>query len=118
MSTIVAGHFQLQDQVAHARDELIQAGFPEGRISAFFLNQPGQHDMTAIGGDHMLSPGAHESPNNVVKGAATGGAVGAAIGLATAPVTGPLGPAAWTRPRSSPRSTSTITAALSGGGSG
>ena len=93
MSTIVAGHFQLQEQVAHARDELIQAGFPEGRISAFFLNQPGQHDMTAIGGDHIVSPGAHESPLGVLEGAATGGAIGAALGLATAPVTGPFGPA-------------------------
>ncbi|MES2019273.1 MAG: hypothetical protein V4484_22510 [Pseudomonadota bacterium] len=92
MSTIVAGHFQLQDQIAHARDELMRAGFSEDRITTFFLNQPGQHDMTAIGGDHMLSPGAHESPNNVVKGAATGGAVGAAIGLATTLATGPVGP--------------------------
>lgn len=92
MSTIVAGHFQLQDQVEQARNELMRAGFPEDRISAFYLNQPGQHDMTPIGGDRILSPGAEESPEGVVEGAATGGAVGAAIGAATAVVTGPAGP--------------------------
>jgi hypothetical protein len=93
MSTIVAGHFQLQDQVEQARNELMRAGFPEDRISAFYLNQPGQHDISPIGGDRILSPGAEESPEGVVAGAATGGAVGAAIGLATSVVTGPAGPA-------------------------
>jgi hypothetical protein len=92
MSTIVAGHFQLQDQVEQARNELMRAGFAEERISSFYLNQPGQHDMTAIGGDHIQSPGAKETPTGVVEGAATGGAVGAAVGLATSVVTGPAGP--------------------------
>jgi len=92
MSTIVAGHFQLQAEIDHAREELMRAGFAEERISAFFLNQPGQHDMTPIGGDHALSPGAKETPTGLVEGAATGGVVGAAIGAATAMVTGPLGP--------------------------
>ena len=92
MSTIVAGHFQLQDQVENARRALMNAGFPEDRISAFFLNQPGQHDLTPIGGDRDKSPGAQETPEGVLEGAATGGAVGAAIGAATAVVTGPVGP--------------------------
>ena len=92
MSTIVAGHFQLQAEIDNAREELMRAGFPEDRISAFFLNQPGQHDMTPIGGDHALSPGAKETPTGLVEGAATGGVVGAAIGAATLVVTGPLGP--------------------------
>lgn len=92
MSTIVAGHFLLQDQVEHARNELVRAGFSEERISAFYLNQPGQHDMTPIGGDNIVSAGAKESTEGVVEGAATGGAVGAAIGLATSVVTGPAGP--------------------------
>ena len=92
MSTIVAGHFQLQDQVEQAKNELVRAGFTENRISSFYLNQPGQHDMTAIGGDRNKSPGAAETPEGVVEGAATGGAVGAALGLATSVVTGPAGP--------------------------
>ena len=92
MSTIVAGHFQLQDQVEQAKSELMRAGFAEDQISSFYLSQAGQHDATPIGGDNITSPGAKESPEGVAQGWATGGAVGAAVGLATAPVTGPAGP--------------------------
>lgn len=91
MSTIIAGRFQLQDDVDRARHALADAGFDAGRISGFYLSQPGQHDQTPIGGDHLQSPGAKETPEGVVQGVATGGAVGAVIGAATAPVTGPLG---------------------------
>jgi hypothetical protein len=93
MSTIIAGHFQLQDEVDRARRELASAGFAADRISGFYVNQPGQHDMSPIGGDHLQeSPGAKETPEGLVEGAATGGVVGAAIGAVTAPVTGPVGP--------------------------
>lgn len=92
MSTIVAGHFQLQDEVEQARQALHEAGFAPERISAFFVNQPGQHDMTPIGGDYVQSPGARETPIGVVEGAATGGAIGLAVGAATSAVTGPVGP--------------------------
>ncbi|QJE02993.1 hypothetical protein HH212_25895 [Massilia forsythiae] len=91
MSIIIAGHFQLQDEVDRARRELVAAGFPNERISAFYLSQPGQHDMTPIGGDHLHSPGAKESPEGVVQGASAGAAVGAVAGAATAPLTGPIG---------------------------
>lgn len=92
MSTILAGHFQLQDEIQHAREELVRAGFADDQISAFYLNQPGQHNLTPIGGDHLVSPGAKESTVGVVEGEMTGGAVGAAIGAATIPVTGAIGP--------------------------
>jgi len=92
MSTIIAGHFQLQDEVEQARRALVDAGFANERISGFYLSQPGQHDMTPIGGDNLHSPGAKETPVGVVQGGATGGAVGAILGAATAPVTGPAGP--------------------------
>jgi hypothetical protein len=91
MSTIVAGHFQLQDEADRARRELVGAGFPDDRISGFYVSTPGQHDMTPIGGDNIISPGAKETPEGVAAGTATGGAVGAAIGAVTTPVTGPLG---------------------------
>jgi hypothetical protein len=92
MSIIIAGHFQLQDEVEQARLALVDAGFDPDRTSGFFVNQPGQHDMTPIGGDHMVSPGASDSPAGVIEGAGAGGALGVAVGAATAPVTGPLGP--------------------------
>lgn len=92
MSTIIAGHFQLQDEVDRARAALEQAGFDPARISAFYLTEPGQHNATPIGGDHQLSPGAKETPEAYAAGAVTGGAVGAAVGAATSVVTGPVGP--------------------------
>ena len=92
MSTIIAGHFQTQEEVDVARRALGEAGFEQERISAFYLSQPGQHDMTPIGGDHLHSPGAKETPIGLAKGSATGGAVGLAVGAATAPFTGPAGP--------------------------
>jgi len=92
MSIIIAGRFQLQEEVDGARAALVEAGFEAERISGFYLSQPGQHDVTPIGGDHLQSPGAKETPEGVVKGVATGGAVGAAIGVATTPLTGPIGP--------------------------
>lgn len=92
MSIIIAGRFQLQEEVDAARSALVEAGFEADRISGFYLTQPGQHDVTPIGGDHLQSPGAKETPEGVVKGVATGGVVGAAIGVATTPLTGPIGP--------------------------
>lgn len=92
MSTIIAGHFQLREECDRARQELVNAGFAADRISDFYVNQPGQHDLTPIGGDEVLSQGAKETPVGVVEGAATGGAVGLAIGAATSPITGPVGP--------------------------
>jgi hypothetical protein len=92
MSMIIAGHFQLQEEVERARHALLDAGFAGERICGFYLNQPGQHDQTLIGGDHIQSPGAKETPEGVVKGAGAGAAVGVVAGAATSPVTGPLGP--------------------------
>lgn len=93
MSTIIAGHFQLQDEIDNARAALRQDGFADDTISAFYVNPAGQHDMYELGGDHDKSPGAKDSDEGVVKGGATGAVVGAVIGAATVPATGPLGPA-------------------------
>ena len=92
MSIIIAGHFQLQEEVGRARRALLDAGFAAERISGFYLSQPGQHDQTPIGGDHIQSPGAKETPEGLAQGAGAGAAVGIVAGAATAPVTGPLGP--------------------------
>ena len=92
MSMIIAGRFQLQDEVDRARSALVEAGFEADRISGFYLSQPGQHDVTPIGGDNLQSPGAKDTPEGVVQGMATGGAVGVAVGAATSPITGPIGP--------------------------
>ena len=92
MSMIIAGHFALQDEVAAARRALLDAGFSAERISGFYLSQPGQHDQTPIGGDHIQSPGAKETPEGIAQGATAGAAVGAVAGAVTSPLTGPVGP--------------------------
>jgi hypothetical protein len=92
MSIIIAGHFETQEDADAAHQALAQAGFTRERVSTFYLSQAGQHDMTPIGGDNQLSPGAKETPAGVLQGGATGGAIGAAIGAATIPLTGPAGP--------------------------
>ena len=92
MSRILAGHFQLQEQIDQARRALIDAGFAEDRISAFYVNQPGQHDLYELGGDREKSPGAKETPEGVTVGVAAGGVLGAAIGVAASLVTGPVAP--------------------------
>lgn len=87
MSTIIAGRFLQQTQIEHTIEELVRAGFGRDRISAFYVNPPGQHDSYPIGGDHAVSPGAHESD----KGVAIGAATGAAVGVAATPFLGPVG---------------------------
>ncbi|WP_028103980.1 membrane protein [Pseudoduganella violaceinigra] len=92
MSTIIAGHFQLQETALDVCEAFKAAGFAADRISTFYNNPPGQHALTPIGGDRIASPGAGQTPEGIAKGELTGGAVGAALGAATIPVTGPLGP--------------------------
>jgi hypothetical protein len=92
MSIIIAGHFQTQEQADAASEALVEAGFTQERLSTFYLSQPGQHDITVLGGDNLLSPGARETPRGVMEGAAAGGAVGAILGAVTVPLTGPVGP--------------------------
>lgn len=92
MSTIIAGHLPLQDQIEAARAALRAAGFADRQISAFYVNQPGQHDTYELGGDEHQSPGARETTQGVAEGAVTGAVIGAVAGAATTVVAGPLGP--------------------------
>jgi hypothetical protein len=91
MAHIIAGYLQQQDQVADLVKHLIAAGFPEDKISSFYVNPAGQHDLFPGGGDEDKSPGALDSVAGMGKGMAAGGVIGGTVGVATAPVTGPLG---------------------------
>lgn len=92
MSTIIAGHFQLQEEALRACEALQAAGFAAERVTNFYSNPPGQHAVIPTGGDRIASPGAQDTPEGLAKGEVTGAAVGAALGAATIPVTGPVGP--------------------------
>ena len=118
MSRIIAGHFQLQEQIDAARAALNQAGFPDSRISSFFVNQPGQHDLHELGGDRDMSPGAKETPEGIAEGAAVGAAVGAGVGAVAVAVAGPIGPATSTAAAPTPAPTAAPTAAPSATPSG
>jgi len=97
MSTIIAGHFQLQETALDVCAAFKAAGFDAGRVSTFFNNPPGQHNVIPTGGDRAQSPGAKQTPEAVAKGEVTGAAVGAALGAATIPLTARWGRcwAAW-----------------------
>ncbi len=58
MAHIIAGYLQQQEQVQEAINQLIGAGFAKKKISAFYVNPAGQHDLYPIGGDQDKSPGA------------------------------------------------------------
>jgi hypothetical protein len=92
MATILAGRFQLQDEVQAAIADLQDAGFAAGRITSFYVNPPGQHDMHPLGGDHDKSPGAEDTGRTSTAGIGIGGAVGVAVGAVATPVLGPVAP--------------------------
>ncbi|SFF83329.1 hypothetical protein SAMN05518865_10588 [Duganella sp. CF458] len=92
MATIIAGHFQLQETALDVCEAFKAAGFDAGRVTTFFNNPPGQHNVIPTGGDRAESPGAKQTPAAVAKGEVTGAAIGAAAGAAAIPLTGPLGP--------------------------
>ncbi len=92
MTTIIAGRFQTFDQAEEVAKALVNADFKQEDVSVFYVNPPGQHDATPIGGDHVdADPGAKESSNQAGTGAAAGGAIGLALGIAATaiPVVGP-----------------------------
>lgn len=85
MSSIIAGRFQTFDQAEGAVQALIDANINTEDLSVFYVNPPGQHDATPIGGDHInADPEASEITNDAVSGAAASGAIGLAVGLAAA----------------------------------
>jgi hypothetical protein len=83
MAIIIAGRFQTFDQADQAVQALIEASIPPNDVSVFYVNPPGQHDATPIGGDHPnADPGAEDSTDAALTGAAAGGAIGLAVGIA------------------------------------
>jgi len=92
MSNIIAGRFDQQSGVEEARAEILRAGFAEEQVTTFYVNPPGQHDLTPVGGDEIKSHGAAHSAHGLAQGGMVGGAVGAALGTASIPVLGPVGP--------------------------
>lgn len=95
MSTIVAGHFDQPAQLDRAIAALAATGFGEHEYARYYLNPPGQHDLTPIGGDVQSDAGARHAGKGAMRGATLGGvvglAVGGAIGLAIGGIYVPVG---------------------------
>jgi len=91
MSHIVAGRLQQQDQVQHAISQLIQAGFSENKISSFYVNPMGQHDIQPDPNVCNTLPDVEDNHEKAIQSAATGGVIGGLIGSVGIPIVGPLG---------------------------
>jgi hypothetical protein len=89
MNTIIAGRFDETADAEQAMGALEAAGFQRENLSTFFVNPPGQHDLSGTTQDPLASAGAHHAGAGAMAGVAAGSGVGAAIGLATLPVLGP-----------------------------
>lgn len=95
MATIIAARFEQPEQLEAARLTLAERGFAPDEYAEYYVNPPGQHAITPIGGDVHSDEGAQDAGKGAVAGAAVGGTVGAAagaaIGAASGAVAGPVG---------------------------
>jgi hypothetical protein len=89
MNKIIAGGFGEQARADQAKTALEATGFPRDQIATFFVNPPGQHDLSGTPRDPEASAGAHHAGTGAALGAASGTGVGIAVGLVTLPVLGP-----------------------------
>ncbi len=117
MSSIIAGRFQTFDQAEGATKVLVDANVKRQDMSVFYVNPPGQHDATPIGGDHInADPRASESTSESVQGTAAGGAVGLAVGIVAAAALPIVGPAAAVAAAGVGAYTGSLAGGLSGAG--
>ncbi len=80
MSRIICGMFDASVDADAALEELKGEGFQRTEVDAFYVSPPGQHDMTAVGGDANSSEGSRGAGIGAGLGAAIGAVVGAAAG--------------------------------------
>jgi len=69
MSRIICGMFDRSVDADAALDNLKHEGFQRSEVDAFYVSPPGQHAMTAIGGDVALLAGAATIPSARRQGA-------------------------------------------------
>src|SRR5215212_8406894 len=94
MSTIIAGRFDEEIKSRRAHEALAAAGFDRERITVFFINPAGMHDLHGTPDDADASVNAHQGGSGALAGVAAGSGVGAVVGLAATPLVGPAAPIA------------------------
>ena len=77
MARIICAMFDETVHADAALEELKRNGFQRNEVDSFYVSPPGQHAMTALGGD---SPHASEGSRTAGIGAGLGAAIGALTG--------------------------------------
>ncbi len=77
MSRIICGMFDESLRADAALEEFKREGFQRTEVDAFYVSPPGQHAMTAVGGD---APHSSEGSRTAGIGAGLGATVGALVG--------------------------------------
>ena len=76
MAKIIAGRFDATIDADAAVERLTREGFERDELDCFYVSPPGQHDMTAVGGDVHASAGSRFAWVGAVIGALAGAALG------------------------------------------
>jgi len=76
MAKIIAGRFDATIDADAAVERLKLEGFERDELDCFYVSPPGQHDMTAVGGDVHASAGSRFAWVGAVLGAIAGAALG------------------------------------------
>jgi hypothetical protein len=76
MSKIIAGRFDATLDADAAVERLRREGFQSDELDCFYVSPPGQHDMTAVGGDTHSSAGSRFAGLGAILGAVAGGLLG------------------------------------------
>jgi hypothetical protein len=79
MSRIICGLFDDTLEADAALEDFKREGFQKKEVDAFYVSPPGQHAMTAVGGD---APHSSEGSRTAGIGAGLGAAIGAVVGAA------------------------------------
>lgn len=80
MAMIIAAKTGTQEAGDAIVEALASQGVPRDHMQVFYVNPPGQHDLTPIGGDMAADSGAEGAAGTQAAGVAAGAAVGAAVG--------------------------------------
>lgn len=79
MSKIIAGRFDATLDADAAVERLKREGFAREELDCFYVSPPGQHDMTAVGGDTHSSAGSRFAGVGAILGAVAGGLLGMGV---------------------------------------
>ncbi|WP_028312092.1 hypothetical protein [Derxia gummosa] len=84
MASIIAGRFTDYPAAQRAEGVLLSRGLKHEDVCLYYVNPPGRHARTPIGGDHMSDAASHRTPRGSIAGVAVGAAIGAAVGVGIA----------------------------------